>query len=392
MTFDEAYFDAGIDRRNTQCEKWDDRSVMAAGGVPLWVADMDFPCAPAVMDAVRGRGEHACFGYNSEAAEAACTDALIAFWRRRHGLAVKKEQCVALPCVITGLKLCVRALTAPGDAVAMFTPVYGPFYQAVALNGRKAAGVPLTADGDGRYSMNLAGMERALRDGAKLILLCNPHNPVSRCWTREELTALAALAERYGVRIVSDEIHADFVYAPARFTPLLSVEGAANRAVMLCSASKTFNIAGLQQAAAVIPDGELREKLRADMAAAGVVCGNTFALAATRAAYAACDGWLDGLLRYLDGSRALLGEWIAEALPLARMAPIEATYLAWLDLKAYGKDCRAMAEKCRVHGVALTPGTFFGPEGEGCMRVNFACPRGMLKEGVRRLRAAMEDR
>ena len=391
MQFDEAYFDQGLDRRNTQCEKWDDRGVMPPDGIPLWVADMDFPCAPGVMEAIRRRAQHPCFGYGSDAAAESCADALRAFWRRRHHLTLQAEQVLSLPCVITGLKTCVRAFTREGDSVAMFTPVYGPFYQSVLLNGRKVAAVPLAADAGGRYPMTLTGMEEALRGGARLILLCNPHNPLSRLWTKEELTALADLAERYDVKIVSDEIHADFVYAPGAFTPLLSIEKARERAVMLCAASKTFNLAGLQQAAAVIVNEEMRRKVQDSIAAGGITSGNAFALAATEAAYRTGDDWLDGLLSYLDGSRGLLADFVADRLPLARMAPAEATYLSWLDLKAFGFSCRELKERCYRQGVAFTMGDFFGPEGEGCLRVNFGCPRTQLIAGMERLLRALKE-
>ncbi len=391
MTFDQAYFDAGVDRRGTQCEKWDDPRMLPEGGVPLWVADMDFPCAPAVAEAVRRRAAHPCYGYSSGAAEEECTAALCAFWRRRHGLALQAEQCVTLPCVITGLKICVRLFTKPGDAVALFTPVYGPFYEAVRLNGRRAAAVPLLPDEAGRYPMNLKGMEDALKAGARLIMLCNPHNPVSRLWTREELTALAELAAAYDVKIVSDEIHADFVYAPGVFTPILSVEKAKGRAVMLCSASKTFNVAGLQQAAAAALDPALTEAVRREMAESGVTAGNIFAMAAATAAYTDGDEWLDGLLRYLDGSRKLLREYTEAHLPRARLSPVEATYLGWLDLRAYGLSCDELRIRCAREGVAFTGGTFFGPEGEGFLRVNFGCPRRQLTAGMDRLRRALEE-
>ena len=390
MTFDQAYFDRGIDRRNTGCEKWDDRSVMNEGGIPLWVADMDFPCAPAITDALQARAAHPCFGYSTSDPEG--DEALAAFWKRRHGLAVDPRDILMLPCVVTGLKACVRAFTKPGDGVAIFTPVYGPFYASIRLNGRKVVSVPLLREEDtGRYQMNLAGMEDALRAGAKLIMLCSPHNPVSRLWSREELAALCGLAKRWDVPIVCDEIHADFVYKPGVFTSLLSIPEGAERTVMLCSASKTFNIAGLLQAAAVSPNKDLLSAIRADLSAAGVMSGNIFAMAAAKAAYTACDEWLDGLVSYLDGSRSLIKALAAQYLPRAVMTPVEATFLAWLDLRAYGKTCAQIAEKCKAGGVALTSGTFFGEEGEGFMRVNFACPRAMLSEGMKRFGQIMEE-
>ena len=389
MQFDAAYFDAGLDRRDTGCEKWDDRQVMAEGGIPLWVADMDFSCAPAIVQAIRKRAEHPCFGYSCD--DPANEEALRAFWLRRHGLAIAPGQSVMLPCVITGLKACVRAFTAPGDGVALFTPVYGPFYESILSNGRRPMRVSLQADGEGRYAMNLQGMEKALADGAKMIMLCNPHNPLSRLWQRQELERLADLAERYQVPMVCDEIHGDFVYKPGVFTPILSVEKARKRAVMLCSASKTFNIAGLQQAAAVAADDEMLQALRQKLSAAGAACGNTFALAATRAAYTGCDAWLDGLINYLDGNRQALKAWVEQHLPQARLTPVEATYLAWLDLRSFGQSCRELTEKCRRAGVAFTMGTFFGEEGEGFLRVNFACPRTQLIAGMERLLLALKE-
>ena len=390
MKFDEAYFDQIIDRRHTECEKWDDRSVMNEDGVPLWVADMDFACAPAILDALQERAKHPCFGYNTGSPED--ENALISFWQRRHGLDILPGETQMLPCVITGLKTCVRVLTREGDGVAIVTPVYGPFYESIKSNCRRVMPVSLIRDENTlRYSMDLAGMEQALRDGAKLMMLCSPHNPVSRLWSAEELTALCRLAEQYDVPIVCDEIHADFVYRPGEFVSILRIPEGKKRAVMLCSASKTFNVAGLQQAAMVCKNPDMLGSLRGEMRAAGVTCGNTFALLAARAAYTACDDWLDGLLAYLDGSRKLLKDWMQLYVPKAQISPVEATYLAWADLRAYGLSCEEIAQKCKDHGVALTGGTFFGAEGEGFMRVNFACPRAQLLEGIKRLGAALEE-
>ena len=390
MKYDRAFFDAGIDRHNTECEKWDDREVLSEDALALWVADMDFACAAPIAEAIRQRAEHPCFGYRlyEEKDEAA----LRGYWLRRHQLDIPAGKTCMLPCVITGLKACVRAFTQPGDGVALFAPVYGPFYDAVRKNGRRVVSVPLIREEEtGRYQMNLAGMEEALKGGARLIMLCSPHNPVSRLWSRDELRALCALARQYDAKIVCDEIHADFVYAPAAFTPLLSLEEARERAVMLCSASKTFNVAGLQQAMAVCFRDDMRSAIGREMDAAGVVSGNMLAIYATRAAYTACDDWLDGLLAYLDSNRKEFKSLTAELLPRAALTPIDATYLAWLDLRAYGKSCDEMSAACRRHKVALVKGTAFGPEGEGFMRVNFACPAAMLREGMRRVAEAMRE-
>ena len=389
MTFDESYFDRVIDRKNTGCEKWDDPQVLPEGGIPLWVADMDFPCAPAIIEALQKRAQHPCFGYN--VSDAQDEEALRGYWLRRHQVQIQGGESVMLPCVITGLKMCVRAFSKPGAPVAIVTPVYGPFYEAIKTNGRVVKAVPLIRDEETlRYHLDLEGLKAALRDGAQLLMLCSPHNPVSRLWSREELEAVLRLAEEFNVPVVCDEIHADFVYKPGVFTSMLSLPGSEKRVVALCSASKTFNVAGLQQAALICRNEEMRNRLREEIISCGVVSGNTFALAAARAAYTQCDDWLDGLIRYLDASRKLVEELVAQYLPKARMTPVESTYLAWLDLRAYGFSCQELSEKFKAGGVALTGGSFFGKEGEGFMRLNFACPREMLKEGVKRMGAVLE--
>ncbi len=391
MRFDDSFFDAGIDRKKTGCEKWDDPQVLPEGAIPMWIADMDFACSPAVAQAVRNRAEHPCFGYSSDTPGKACAEALCAFWQERHGLRFSPEESEMLPCVVTGLKLCVRLFTQKGDKVAIFAPVYGPFYHSVLKNGRQVVSVPLERDARGRYPMNLGGMEEALKNGARMIMLCNPHNPLSRLWTREELEGLCDLAERYDVKIVSDEIHADFVYAPGKFTPVLSLAKAKDRAIMLCSASKTFNIAGLQQAAAVALNRDILDAVRKEVDAAGIECGNIFALSATQAAYREGAAWLDGLIGYLDGNRRALEAFVKERLPKARMAPVEATFLAWLDLNGYGFTCRELKERCEKRGVVFTAGDFFGPEGEGCLRVNFGCPRRQLLAAMEQLCEALKE-
>ena len=390
MKFDAAYFDQIIDRRNTDCEKWDDRGIMDENGIPLWVADMDFPCSPAIVNVLQERAKHPCYGYNIDNKKD--EEALIGFWQRRHGLTIQPGETQMVPCVITGLKACVRCFTKEGDGVAIVTPVYGPFYFSIELNKRRVMSVSLIRDEEtGRYALDLEGLEKALKDGAKLMMLCSPHNPVSRLWSEEELTALCRLADKYDVPIVCDEIHADFVYKPGRFVSILNIPEGQKRAVMLCSASKTFNVAGLQQAAMVCKNPDMLKVLRDELSAAGVTCGNTFALLAARTAYTASDDWLDGLIEYLDGSRRLVFDLMNQYAPKAKVSPIEATYLAWADMRAYGLTCEQLKEKCKTAGVAFTMGTFFGEEGESFLRINFACPRSQLTEGIKRLGKALEE-
>ena len=386
MKFDEAFFDQGIDRVGTRCEKWDGaRKEHGEDILPLWVADMDFPSPPAVQEALIQRARHGTYGYTELLDDD--FEALTSFWQRRHGLTVKKEDVLLLPCVITGMRVAINALTQPGDGVIIQSPVYGPFRFSVEATGRRLLDAPLIRREDGRYDMNLAAVEEHLKNGASLMLMCSPHNPVSRAWTRQELSDLLALLKRYDVPLVSDEIHADFVYAPGKFVPALTVER--ENVISLCAPSKTFNLAGLQQASLLCPDEQVRKALEAQIEASGVRSGNLFALEATRAAYNEGDAWLDGLLAYLDGNRRRLAELVGELLPKAVLTPMEATYLGWLDLRAYCPTTDELMKRSIAAGVYFTGGTFFGEAGDGFLRVNIGCPRRNIEEGVKRLAKAL---
>ena len=387
MKFDREYFDAGLYRLGTRCEKWDEaRAEHGEDILPLWVADMDFPSPPAVQEAILNRAAHPTYGYTSELADD--HQALIDFWQRRHGLTVAADSLTLMPCVVTGLKLAILALTQPGEKVLIQSPVYGPFRMSVEATGRTLADAPMLHHEDGRYDMDFAAIEQELQNGAKLMLLCSPHNPASRAWTKDELSTLIALLAKYNVPLVSDEIHADFVYAPGEFVPVLTL--AQENVMSLCAASKTFNLAGLQQACCICPDEKLRNAFRHEMDKAGVRSGNIFALEATRAAYNEGDAWLDGLLSYLDGNRKHLAALVAEHLPKAVLTPLEATYLGWLDLRAYGFHEEELMQRTIAAGVQFTGGKFFGDNGDGFLRINIGCPRRYITEGILRLAKALE--
>ena len=384
--FDERFFDAGLDRVGTASVKWDAcRREHGAEVLPMWVADMDFASPPAIREALEKRAAHPTWGYT--VIEPEDEQAAIGFWRRRYGLRAEAAWIVWLPCVVTGLKAAILACTAPGDPVVLMSPVYGPFRDSVEVTGRRVADAPLCRGEDGEYRMDLDAVEARLLEGARLILLCSPHNPVSRPWTEAELRALLAVANRYGVYVASDEIHADFVYAPDTFVPLLSLQ--TERTISLTAPSKTFNVAGLQTAIALAPEAELRERLRHVLDAGGVTSGNIFGLTAARAAYLHGDEWLDGLMRYLDGNRRLLAELVEQELPGAVLTPVRATYLGWLDLRRWGYSCEELARRTEAAGVIFTGGTFFGDAGEGHLRINFGCPRANIAEAVRRLKKAL---
>lgn len=390
MIYNREFFDAGIDRKGTNALKWTAKGLMQEGVVPLWVADMDFACAEPIRDALVKRAQHPCYGYTIITGEDA--QALIGFWQRRHNLTLKEEYLVMLPTVVTGLRACVQTMTQPGDGVIVQTPVYGPFLSAIQESGRVLLEARLKRDEIGRYTMDYDAIEDHLKKGARLMMLCNPHNPVSRAWSKEELKALLSLLNRYNAKLVSDEIHADFVYQPREFYPVLSLEEARENVVMLVAASKTFNIAGLLQATAISRDPDVVRMLKRYMERTGASSGNIFALEGTKAAYTSCDDWLDGLMGYLKENQKALLETMEQLLPQAVISPMEATFLAWADVRAYQIPHSEIGEKCSRHGVALTDGQFFGETtGEGFMRINYGCPREQLLEGLQRFAHAIKE-
>ena len=387
MKFEYEYFDAGLYRMGTRCEKWDEaRNEHGEDILPLWVADMDFPSPPAVQEAILKRAAHPTYGYTAELEDD--YQALINFWQRRHDLAIEQDWLTLMPCVVTGIKAAILALTKPEDKVLIQSPVYGPFRMSVQATGRTLADAPMIRDENGRYSMDLAATEAQLQAGAKLMILCSPHNPASRARSAEELTALITLLDKYNVPLVSDEIHADFVYAPGKFVPVMSLTK--KNVMSFCAASKTFNLAGLQQACCICPDEKIREAFRHEMDKAGVRAGNIFALEGTRAAYNEGDEWLDGLMAYLDGNRKHLAAMVAEHLPKAVLTPLEAPYLGWIDLRAYGFNGEALMQRTIAAGVQFTGGTFFGDNGDGFLRINIGGPRRYITEGILRLKKALE--
>ena len=388
MNYDAAYFDTGIDRMGTCSSKWSAPGLMRAGVIPMWVADMDFPCAQPIRDALVHRASHACYGYTYE--DEPGKDAARSFWARRHNVDFAHEDTIMMPTVVSGLRTCVNALTCERDGVIILTPVYPPFYSSTSNANRRILEAPLARDQAGRYHMDLAIIEEHLKSGARLILLCSPHNPVSRLWSEQELDALFALAIQYDAIVVSDEIHADFVYAPGKFVSTLKKPEWSAHVVALLAGSKTFNIAGLKQSLMVCREPKTRAKLLNWVQNAGIDCGNLFALEANKAAYTLCDDWLDGLLEYLDGNRDIISTTLADRLPKAVVTPIEATFLAWVDVRAYSMDNEAIIQHCLGAGVLPSDGSSFGQEsGRGFLRINFGCPRSQLIEGLHRLATAV---
>jgi cystathionine beta-lyase len=373
-------FDTPVDRRNTASEKWD--RYAGRDILPLWVADMDFRSPPAVIEALHGRVEHGVFGYSAPPQELIAT--VLEMLGREYGWQVCEEWLVWLPGLVCGLNVACRAVGDPGDAVAAFTPVYPPFLSAPKLAGRELVNVPLACNGD-CWQMDLAALERSITPRTRLLLLCSPHNPVGRVWSREEQHALLALAERYDLIVCSDEIHAGLVLDADRpHIPFASISTeASRRTITLHAPSKTYNIPGLGCSFAVIPDQALRRSFRRVMA--GIVPHvNLLGYTATLAAYRDGELWRQALLEYLRDNRELVDRAVSE-MPDLKAWPVEATYLTWIDARGLGVDDPAgFFEEA---GVGLSDGAPFGAP--GFVRLNFGCSRSLLHSALERMQRAV---
>lgn len=378
MAFD---FDTPVERRHSDSVKWG--RYQGRDILPLWVADSDFRSPPAVLEALARRVEHGVFGYGVPGP--GLVAAVVETCAREWGWAVEPHWLVWLPGLVSGLNVTCRAVGEPGDGVACFTPIYPPFLKSPALQGRELLTIPLSGDNVAGWGLDRGRLERSLGQGARLLLWCHPHNPVGRVWRRDELELVAEACLARRTVICSDEIHNQLVLEPgARHLPLalLGPEVAA-RTITLLAPSKAFNVAGLGCALAVIPDDDLRRRFKRAMA--GIVPEvNVMGFVAAEAAWTAGADWLAAQNAYLLRNRGLLEREIT-ALPGVTMPRVEATYLAWLDVRALGlADPAAHFE---THGLGLSDGREFA--GQGYLRLNFACPRTTLEEACVRLRRAV---
>ena len=388
-----ALLDAPMDRKGTNCEKWDmlEKHFGDPDLIAMWVADMDFPTAPEVRDALVARAMHPIYGYtwNADAERTA----EVGWLSRRHGLTVEPDWILYSPGVVDSIQFAIRALTGPEDGVLVQPPVYGPFFFAPKMFGRPIVENPLQLT-DAGWRMDFDDLEaKFAAGGVKLMLLCNPHNPVGRVWTREELERLVALARRYGVVIVDDEIHAEFALDGRETVRLLGIEGAADCAVMLTSATKAFNLAGLRQSSMIVANADLREKLRGEIERCHASTPNIFGAIAQMAAYTHGDAWMDAVVEYVGENRDWAVDFLRRELPEIGCVPPEGTYLMWLDMRALGMDqaalMRFMAEKAHI---AVNDGAFFGEQGRGWIRVNLATQRANVVKTMENLRDAIRSR
>ena len=380
-------FDEPINRLSTGSEKWDalEEIFGVADALPMWVADMDFAAPPSVIEALQTRMEHGIFGYTVRTD--AYHEALRGWMERRHNWKINDDWVVFTPGIVPALSIAVQRFTAPGDAVVIQTPVYAPFYEVVRGQDRELMTNPLRFE-DGRYSMDLDHLESCLQTGrVKLLILCSPHNPVGRVWSREELEGLAALCVQYNVTVVSDEIHADLVHQRGTHTPLSQVSEAIADLSIICTApSKTFNIPGLCTSNIIIPNASLRASFAQGVKTMGLASISTLGAIATEAAYNGAEQWLDDCLAYIRGNMEYVQEYASKHMPDVGIDLPEATYLLWMDFSKLGVPQEELVRLLlNEAGLALNDGTVFGSEGTGYMRMNVACPRSTVEEAMRRL-------
>lgn len=374
-------FDKTIDRRATNSYKWDSAP---EGVLPMWVADMDFRTAPAIIDALQKRVAHGIFGYTR--VPDAYYDAVTSWFSRRHGWNIDREWIIYTSGVVPAVSAVIKALTVPGDKVIVQTPVYNCFFSSIRNNGCEIVSNPLRRTAD-TYEMDFDALERCAADPcAKVMLLCNPHNPAGRVWTPDELTRLGNICLRNGVTVVADEIHCELVYQGFKYTPFASLSDAfLHRSVTCVSPSKAFNIAGLQIANIVAFDNDLRSRIDKAININEVCDVNPFGVAATIAAYNEGEEWLNQLVDYLHGNYEAMAEFCRRELPEFPITRLEGTYLVWMDCSSLGMPSdaleHALLEDARLW---LNAGTMYGAEGEGYMRWNIACPRSVMLDGLNR--------
>ncbi|MDZ7655553.1 MAG: pyridoxal phosphate-dependent aminotransferase [Sulfurimicrobium sp.] len=389
MSFD---FDRKIGRNGTASVKHDGRENYfgTADVLPMWVADMDFAAPEAVSRALAARAAHPVYGYTFY--PDSLYQALIDWLKKRHGWQVERDWIIMVPGVVPSLHAAAMAFAAPGEAVVVQPPVYFPFFSAVTDTGRKLVLNPLRLE-NGRYTIDFEHLERCATEGARLLLLCSPHNPVGRVWRPEELREILRVARRHGMTVLSDEIHADLVYPGQRHTALATLAEDGDRLVTAIAPSKTFNIPGLGLSCLIAPDPAQRGALRKVFATLAIGHSNPFSIAAFEAAYREGEAWLDALLLYLRDNRDFVAAYLAEYLPAIELIQPEGTYLLWLDCRGLGMNDAELKEffvnKARV---GMNPGTVFGAGGSGFMRLNIGAPRQVLAEALARIRQAIAGR
>ncbi|MDC7240386.1 MAG: pyridoxal phosphate-dependent aminotransferase [Spirochaetales bacterium] len=384
MSYD---FDTPVDRRDTGSYKWD----VEQRELPLWVADMDFRTAPSVLDALMKRVEHGIFGYSSVTDD--WYDAYRGWWKNRHSFEMSREWLIFSTGVVPAISSIVRKLTTPAEKVLIQSPVYNIFYNSILNNGRQVLESPLVYD-EGEYSIDFDDLEAKLSDPqTKMMILCNPHNPVGKIWDRETLRRIGELCFNNGVIVLSDEIHCDLCDPGREYVPFASVSLECRINSVTClSPSKAFNLAGLHTAAVVVPDEQLRNRVNRGLNTDEVAEPGAFAATAAVSAFTEGEKWLDELRAYLLQNKAQVRAFIADALPEIKVTASEATYLLWLDCRKISPDSGFLQSHIRKStGLYLTDGAEYGRGGEGFLRMNVSCPVSTLEDALGRLEVGVNS-
>ena len=378
-------FDSVINRRGTGSLKWD----VKENELPMWVADMDFRTAPEITEAIEKRVLHGVYGYSVMPEE--WYDAYTSWWKDRHGLEMERDGLIFCTGVVPAISSAVRKLTTPAEKVLIQTPVYNIFFNSILNNGRQVEECPLRYE-NGVYDIDFEELEEKLSDPqVTLMILCNPHNPVGKIWDRNVLAKIGALCAKYGVTVLSDEIHCDITDPDCAYVPFASVnEECAGISVTAIAPTKAFNLAGLQTAAVYIKDKKLRHKMWRGLNTDEVAEPNAFAVTAAVAAFTKGGEWLDELRAYLFENKQIVREFLEKELPQVRLTPSQATYLLWLDCGAVTDRSKALAEFIRSEtGLFLSHGEQYGGNGNRFLRLNIACPKQVLQDGLSRLKTGI---
>ncbi|MDU8929510.1 MalY/PatB family protein [Alisedimentitalea sp. MJ-SS2] len=385
-------FDEIIDRHGTHSVKWDMMEkiydVPAEDGIAMWVADMDFRPPECVQKALQGMLDHGVYGYYGD--DAPYRDAIRWWMQERHGWAVERDWIFTTHGLVNGTAMCVDTWTDPGDGVVLFTPVYHAFAKVIKANNRRVVECPMVIR-DGRYEMDFDNYDAILDGSEKMVVLCSPHNPGGRVWSRAELEQVADFAKKHDLILVSDEIHHDLVMPGHTHTPMSLIEGIEDRLVMMTATTKTFNIAGSHVGNVIIADETLRVQFAERMMGLGL-SPNSFGLYMAEAAYSPEGAaWVDELIAYLNGNRKLFDQGI-NAVPGLKSMNLESTYLAWVDFEGTGMDMAEFTRRVEKDArIAVNHGPTFGTGGESFLRFNLATPRSVVEEAVARVARAFAD-
>jgi cystathionine beta-lyase len=379
------HFDEPIDRRGTSCVKWDESP--SADVIPMWVADMDFPVAPAIHEAIKKRAEHSIFGYTI--VEEDYYEAVISWFLRRHQWTIQREEILYTTGVIPAMSCAIKALTMPGEKVLILSPDYNCFFSSIRNNGCEVSETILVKDG-ASFVVDWEDFEQRCADEKTTVfLLCNPHNPTGRVWSKEELERMNTICMKYGIKVISDEIHGELIMPGYLFQPFATVSDACRQnSVILNSPSKSFNIAGLQTANIICSQPEWRRRIDRAINIHEVCDLNPFGPVALKAAYNESEEWIDELNQYLWDNYQALCQFFEKELPLCKVTQLEGTYLVWLDVTRYSNDVEKLCDDLLTRGkVWVNPGTMYGAEsGKGYIRINIACPRSRMMEGLERIK------